>query len=63
LTTKVIKKILEELKVEPVDKKLRIYKSNWLQDLARMNNNGMQKIMQNCRPNGERRLGRPSRDY
>ena len=53
--------ILEELKVEPVDKKLRRYKSNWLQDLTRMNNNGMQKIMLNCRTNGQRRLGRPSK--
>jgi hypothetical protein len=35
---------LEELKVEPVDEKLRRYKSNWLQHVTRMNNM-MQKIM------------------
>jgi hypothetical protein len=28
--TKEIKKFLEEMKVEPVDEKLRRYKSNWL---------------------------------
>jgi len=28
--------ILEEVKVEPVDKKLRRYKSNWLQHVTRM---------------------------
>jgi len=33
--------ILKELKVEPVDKKLRRYKSNWLQYVARMTNNRM----------------------
>jgi hypothetical protein len=38
---------LEELKVEPVDKKLRKYKSNWLHNLTRMNNNRMQKIVLN----------------
>jgi hypothetical protein len=50
--------ILEELKVEPVDEKLIIYKSNSLQQLTRMNNNRMPKIM-NYRPKGRRRLGRP----
>ena len=29
--------ILEEMKVEPVDKKLRRYKSNWLRHVTRMN--------------------------
>jgi hypothetical protein len=29
--------ILEELKVEPVDEKLRRYKSNWLRHATRMN--------------------------
>jgi hypothetical protein len=50
--------ILEELKVEAADEKLRRYKSNWLQQLTRMNNNRMTKIMLNYRPNGRRRLGR-----
>jgi hypothetical protein len=36
--------ILEELKVEPVDEKLRRYKSNWLQCVTRMNNR-MPKVM------------------
>ena len=51
--------ISEGLKVEPVDEKLRRYKSNWLRHVKRMNNNGMTKVMLNCRPNGRRRLGRP----
>jgi hypothetical protein len=29
---------LEEMKVETVDEKLSIYKSNWLRRLTRMNN-------------------------
>ena len=37
--------------------KLRRYKSNWLQHVARMNNNRMPKIT-NYRPNGQRQLGR-----
>jgi len=39
--------ILEELKVEPVDEKLRrySYKSDWLRQAARMKNNRMPKIM------------------
>jgi hypothetical protein len=41
--------ILEELKVEPVDKKLRRYKSNWLRNVTRMKNNRMAKIKHNCR--------------
>jgi len=45
--------ILEKLKVEPVDMKLRRYKSNWLQHLTRTNNR-MPKIMLNFRPNGRR---------
>jgi hypothetical protein len=44
--------ILEELKVEPVDKKLRRCKSNWLQHVARMTNNRTTKVMLNYRPNG-----------
>jgi hypothetical protein len=45
--------ILEDMKVESVDKKLRRYKSNWLQHVTRMNNNNrMPKIILNYRPNG-----------
>jgi hypothetical protein len=43
---------LEELKVEPVEEKLRRYKSHWLQHVSRMNNNRMPKIMLKYRPNG-----------
>jgi hypothetical protein len=45
--------IQEDLRVEPVDEKLRRYKSNWLH-VTRMNNR-MPKIMLNYRPNGRRR--------
>jgi len=51
--------ILEELKVEPVDEKFRRYKSNWLQQVTRKNNNRIPIIMLNCRPNVQRRLGSP----
>jgi hypothetical protein len=54
--------ILEELKVESVDKKLRRYKSNCLRHVTRMNNNNnnrMPKIMLIYRSNGRRQLGRP----
>jgi hypothetical protein len=51
--------ILGELKVEPVDEKLRRYKSNWLRHVTIVNNNRMPTIMLNCRTNGRRRLGRP----
>jgi len=37
--------ISEELKVEPVDEKLRRYKSNWLRHVTRMNNDRMPKII------------------
>jgi len=47
---------LEELKVEPDDKKLRRYKSNWLQHVTIMTNNRMTKVMLNCRPNGWKQL-------
>jgi hypothetical protein len=50
---------LEDLKVEPVDEKLRRYKSNLLRHVTRMNNNRMPKVMLNYRPTGKRRLGRP----
>ena len=47
--------ILEQLKVQPVDEKLRRYKSNWLHYVTRMNKK-MSKIMLNYGPNG-RQLG------
>jgi hypothetical protein len=50
---------LEEIKVEPVDEKLRKYKSNWLRHVARLKNKRVPKIMLIYRPNGRRRLGRP----
>ena len=37
--------ILEELKAEPVEEKLRRYKSNWLRHVTRMNSRRMAKIM------------------
>jgi hypothetical protein len=43
---------------ESVDEKLRRQESNCLQHGTRMNN-GMPKIMLNCRTSGRRRLGRP----
>jgi len=39
--------ISEGLKVQPVDEKLRRFKSNWLRQVTRMNNNRMTKIMLN----------------
>jgi hypothetical protein len=35
--------ILGELKVEPIDEKLRRYKSNWLRNVKKMNENRMTK--------------------
>ena len=35
--------LLEALKLQPVDKKLKRYKSNWLQHVTRMNKNNFQK--------------------
>ena len=49
---------MEELKVELVDKTLRRYKSNWLQGHVTRMNGRMPKIMLNCKPNGERHLGK-----
>ena len=49
------------LRVEPVDKKRRRYKSNFLRHVTRMNNNRMPKITLNCVPDWRRRLGRPSK--
>jgi len=45
--------ILEEMKLEPVDEKLRRYKSHWLRHVTRMNNNRMPKIMLTDRSNFE----------
>ena len=41
----------EQLKVQPVDKELRRYKSNWLQHVTKMNKNRMPKIRLNHRSN------------
>jgi len=43
--------IFEEVRVEPVNEKLRTYKSNWLRQATRIKNNRMPKIMWNFRPN------------
>jgi len=45
--------IFEELKVEPVGRKLSRCKSNWLRYVKGMNNR-MPKIVLNCRPVGQR---------
>jgi hypothetical protein len=50
---------LEELKVKPVDEKLRTYKSNWLRQVTKMNNSRMPNVMLNYRTNGRRQLGNP----
>jgi hypothetical protein len=50
---------LEEVKAEPVDDKLRRYKSKWLRHVTRKNNSRMSKIMLNFRPNGRIWYGRP----
>jgi len=55
--------ILEELKVEAVDEKLRRYKSHWLRHVTRMNNIRVPKIMLNYRPNFEDDLEDLWRDY
>jgi hypothetical protein len=51
--------ILEELKAEPVDEKIRRYKSYWLRHVTRMNINWVPKIMLNYRTNEEDGLVRP----
>jgi hypothetical protein len=48
---KINEDILQELKLELVDQKLRRYKSNWLRYIKRMNNNVMPKTMLKYRPN------------
>jgi len=45
---------LEGLKVEPIEEKLRGYKSNWLRHAATMNNKIMPKIMLNYKPTDEK---------
>jgi hypothetical protein len=59
LTTKRNEEILEELKVEPAEEKLRRYKSNCLQHVTGIDSSRMAKIVLNCRQNGRRRLGGP----
>jgi hypothetical protein len=51
----------KKLKVELVDKKLRRCKSNWLRHVTGMNGNRIPKIVLNYRPNGGRRVGRPTK--
>jgi hypothetical protein len=51
--------ILEDLKAEPLEEKLRRYKSNWLRHATRINSSRITEIMLNCGPNGRRRIGRP----
>jgi hypothetical protein len=48
--------ILEDLKVEPVNQKLRRYNSNLLRHITKIYNNRMPKLMLNCRPTGRRRF-------
>jgi hypothetical protein len=51
------KLILEEVKLEPVDEKLRRHKSNLLRHVRRMNSNRVYtKLMLNCRPMEEDKL-------
>jgi len=45
--------ILEELKVEPADKKPKTYTSNWLRHVTRMNKNRMRTVMLRYRKIGE----------
>jgi hypothetical protein len=55
---KMNEEISEGLKAEPVEEKLRKYKSKWLRHVTRMNSNRMPKIVLNYRTNGRRRLAR-----
>ena len=52
-------KFLEDLKLEPVDEKLRRHKSNWLRHVTRMDSSRMAEVMLSWRPNGRRGIGRP----
>jgi hypothetical protein len=51
--------ILEEIKSEPVYRKLRRFKSNLLRHVTGMDSSRMAEIVLNCRPIVGRRLGRP----
>jgi hypothetical protein len=48
--------ILEKMKVEPLDEKLRRYKSSSVRHVTRMNKNMVTKITLNYRPHGKRRF-------
>lgn len=41
LTTKGMKKIWKSLKIEPVNEKLKSYRSHWLRHVTKMDNNRM----------------------
>ena len=59
LATKRNEEILEEMKVEPVNRKLRRYKPELLRHVTRTNSSRMPNVVLNCRPNSRRQLGRP----
>jgi len=59
LAMKMNEEILEELKVEQFNEELRRYKSKLLRHVTGMKSSRVSKIMLNCRPNSQRRLGRP----
>jgi hypothetical protein len=44
---KMSEEILEELKIKPVDVKLKRYKPTWLRHVTRMDNNMIPEIMPN----------------
>ena len=54
---------LNELKVDPANKNLTRYKSNWLRYVTTTNSNRMAKVMLNYRQNGRRWLGRHLKRY
>ena len=55
--------ILEEMKVEPLDEKLRRNKSSWLRHATRMNKNRVRKITLNFRPNGKKTTWKTYEEY
>jgi hypothetical protein len=55
--------ILEEMKVEPLDEKLRRNKSSWLRHATRMNKNRVTKITLNFRPNGKKTTWKTYEEY